>query len=131
MAVLPKISAAEMAVMRVLWAHDPMTANEVVDALLEQTGWNHRTIRTLLGRLAKKQAVGHQEQYRPYRYLPLVSRDEVLRAERACFVKRVYSGAIMPMLAEFIEDEQLSENDVQKLRTMLARREGDRDESNK
>ena len=118
-----------MAVMRVLWAHEPMTANEVVDALLELTGWNHRTIRTLLGRLAKKQAIGHRQHDRPYRYLPLVSREEVLRAERACFVKRVYSGAVMPMLAEFIEDEQLSEADVQKLRTMLARREGGNDES--
>lgn len=37
----------------------------------------------------------------------------------------------MPMLAEFIEDEQLSEADVPRLKTMLARREGDNDESNK
>ena len=81
-----------MAVMRVLWAQEPMTANEVVEALLEQTGWNHRTIRTLLGRSAKKQAIGHQEHETPFRYLPLVSREAVLRAERTSFVKRVYSG---------------------------------------
>ena len=129
MAVLPKISEAEMAVMRVLWAYEPMTANEVVDALLEQTGWNHRTIRTLLGRLSKKQAIGYREQERPFRYVSLVSREEVSRVERASFVKRVYSGAIMPMLAEFIEDEQLSEADIRQLKTMLARREGDNDES--
>lgn len=129
MAVPPKISEAEMAVMRVLWEHASMTANEVVDALVQQTGWNHRTIRTLLGRLAKKQAIGHREHERPYRYLPLVSREEVSRVERASFVKRVYSGAIMPMLAEFIEDEQLSEADIRQLKTMLAGREGDNDES--
>ena len=93
MAVLPKISEAEMAVMQVLWADEPMTANEVVEALLEQTGWNHRTIRTLLGRLSKKQAIGYREQERPFRYVSLVSREEVSRVERASFVKRVYRCA--------------------------------------
>jgi len=123
---LPKISEAEMRVMQILWAQGPMTANEVVDVLLVQSGWNHRTIRTLLGRLAKKQAIGYSQEERPYRYASLVSREEVSRAERVSFVKRVYSGAIMPMLAEFIEDEQLSEADLRQLKTLLARREGEK-----
>ncbi|MFC1761051.1 BlaI/MecI/CopY family transcriptional regulator [Planctomycetota bacterium] len=124
MAADTKISEAELQVMRVLWTHDnPKTANEVVDALMAQTDWNHRTIRTLLNRLVKKKAIAFDPDKRPFAYYPLVSRDDALRKERQSFVEKFYNGAMMPMLAEFLEDRSLSDDDIEKLKEMLNKRQ--------
>jgi len=113
--------------MRVLWTHSSMTANEVVEALSSETDWNHRTIRTLLARLTKKQALGFSREGREFQYYPLVSEDQVLKSERSTFLRRAYDGAVMPMLAAFLEDEHLSEQDIERLRAILAKRKGSGD----
>lgn len=125
----PKISDAELRIMRVLWACSPLTANEVVKALSSETDWNHRTIRTLLARLAKKQALGVSKEGREFQYVPLVAEAEVLKSERTTFVRRVYNGAVLPMLAAFLEDEHLSEGDVERLKHILDKRKGENDGS--
>ena len=122
-----KISEAELRIMRVLWTHSPMTANKVVEALSSATDWNHRTIRTLLARLTKKQALGFSRESREFQYYPLVSEDQVLKSERSTFLRRAYDGAVMPMLAAFLEDEHLSEPDIEQLRAILAKRKGSSD----
>ena len=52
-----KIADTEWLVMRVVWQMGPVGAAEVIAAVLPQTGWSHRTVRTLLNRLVKKGAV--------------------------------------------------------------------------
>ncbi|PGO48337.1 BlaI/MecI/CopY family transcriptional regulator, partial [Bacillus thuringiensis] len=54
---LPKISEAELEVMKVLWANSPQTANEVIEALEVKMDWKPKTIRTLINRLVHKEAV--------------------------------------------------------------------------
>ena len=122
-----KISEAELRIMRVLWTQSPMTANEVVQALSSAMDWNHRTIRTLLARLTKKQALGFSREGREFEYYPLVSEDQILKSERSTFIRRAYDGAVMPMLAAFLEDEHLSEADIEQLRAILAKRKGSSD----
>lgn len=124
-----KISEAELRIMRVLWTHSPMTANEVVEALSAVVDWNHRTIRTLLARLTKKQALGFSREGREFQYYPLVSQDQVLKSERSTFLRRAYDGAVMPMLAAFLEDEHLSKGDIERLKRILDERQGDDDGS--
>src|SRR5206468_1477883 len=50
----PRISDAEWQVMQVVWERKAATAAEVIAALAGRTGWQHRTIRTLLARLVDK-----------------------------------------------------------------------------
>ena len=60
MSAMPKITEAEWAVMKVFWHKSPRTANEVVDAL-DGSGWNPKTIRTLIIRLQKKGALDFEK----------------------------------------------------------------------
>ena len=122
-----KISEAELRIMRVLWTQSPMTANEVVEALSSVVDWNHRTIRTLLARLTKKQALGFSREGREFQYHPQVSEDQVLKSERSTFLRRAYDGAVMPMLAAFLEDEHLSDGEIEQLKAILAKRKGSSD----
>ncbi len=53
---LPKISEAELEVMKVLWSKSPQTANEVIEELEKNMDWNPKTIRTLINRLVHKRS---------------------------------------------------------------------------
>jgi BlaI family penicillinase repressor len=116
---VPHISDAEWEVMKVLWAKTPCTANEVIEALENQTDWKPKTVRTLLNRLAQKQAISYSQENRVYAYFPLVSEDECVKSETESFLKRIYGGAFKPLLVNFLKDDQLSPEDIKELKNIL------------
>ncbi|MBI5093368.1 MAG: BlaI/MecI/CopY family transcriptional regulator [Candidatus Hydrogenedentes bacterium] len=116
---LPRISDAEWEVMKVLWEKSPATANDVVERLRDATSWNPRTIKTLLNRLVGKKALGFEEDGRMYRYYPLVSEAECARAESRSFLNRVYGGALTPLIANFLQEKELSPEEIEELRRLL------------
>ncbi len=119
----PKISESEWMVMRVLWAKSPLTANDVIEQLTGKTKWKPKTIRTLIDRLVKKGAVKFEKEGRRYRYYPAVGRDECVATERQSFVRRVYGRTTKPMLAAFLEDAELSADDISELKEILEQKE--------
>jgi BlaI family penicillinase repressor len=121
---LPRISEAEWQVMRVLWVDSPRTANEVVDELLPSTDWKPNTIRTLLNRLVGKGAVGFTKEGRAHLYSPVVAEADCVRAAGRSFLERVYGGALMPMLAHFLEEVELEPEELAELRRILDDKEG-------
>ena len=116
---VPKISESEWEVMRVLWAKSPLTANAIVEKLTATTHWKPTTIRTLTTRLAEKKALGYEKKGREYHYYPLVSEVECIRAESHSFLRRVYRGALKPILAAFMENGELSAKDIEELKRIL------------
>ncbi len=120
---VPRISESEWRVIRVLWSNGPVTANEVVEALSGSTDWKPKTIKTLLNRLVRKKAVGFEMAGRAYRYHPIVDEQQCVRAESRSFLQRVYGGALMPMLASFLEAEKLSRQEIADLKRILDAKE--------
>jgi len=116
---LPKISESEWLVMQVLWSKSPLTANQIVEELAKKSKWKPKTIKTLINRLAKKKAVKFEKEGRKYRYYPAVSESKCVRTETRSFLRRVYRDASRPMLAAFLEDAELSAEDVKEFKKIL------------
>lgn len=116
---LPQISDTEWQVMKVLWASAPLTANEVIKQLEDITSWKPKTIKTLLGRLVKKNAIGFNKDGRAYVYYPLVAEDECVKAESQSFLEKVFSGALNVMFANFLEEKELSKEEIAELKRIL------------
>lgn len=116
---VPGISEAEWEVMNVLWEKEPLTANEVIFSLQEKMDWKPKTIRTLLDRLVKKKVVGVNQNQKLYTFFPLYSQGECQKAEAQTFLKRIYGGTMKSMLVQFIEEEELTEEDMNELRSIL------------
>jgi BlaI family penicillinase repressor len=115
----PRISEAEWTVMKVLWDSSPLTANEVVEALSGKTAWKSKTVRTLLNRLVAKEALKFDKKGREYLYRPAVSEAFCIKAETKSFLRRSGAGALKPVLAAFLEEEQLSEKEIAELKQLL------------
>lgn len=116
---LPKISESEWLVMRVLWSKSPLAANEVSEQLAGKTKWKPKTVKTLIDRLTRKGAVRFEKEGRRYRYYPAVAEAECVATARRSFVRRVYGGITKPMLAAFLEDAELSTEDISELKNIL------------
>ncbi|SDM44504.1 penicillinase repressor BlaI [Sediminibacillus halophilus] len=116
---IPSISESEWEVLKVLWNKAPQTANEIISSLPDQTTWKPKTVRTLLDRLTKKEVIGVNKDQRVYTFYPLYSQNECQRAKTESFVKRFYDGTLKSMLVQFMEDEELSDEDIKELRSIL------------
>ncbi len=114
------ISDAEWEVMKICWLKSaPCTANEIVQALEQSTDWKPNTIKTLIGRLVKKEVLGYKEEGRFYLYYPLVTEEECVKVESKSFLTRVFGGALKPMLVTFLKEEKLSQDDIEELKQLL------------
>ena len=119
MANVPRISDAEWEVMNVVWDDHPVGAADVVARLLSQRDWSDKTVKTLLGRLVRKGALGFDVEGRRYLYRPKVSRERCVREESRSFVERVFGGKASPLLAHMVRDAQLTAAEIAELRRVL------------
>lgn len=119
MSRVPHISEAEWEVMRVLWQKSPATAQDVIDQLTEPKNWSPKTVRSLISRLLKKNAIRFEAKGKTYYYSPNVSEDECVRAETRSFLQRVYKGSLAPMLIHFLQEEPLTKEEIRELKKIL------------
>lgn len=115
----PKISDAEWQVMKVLWQESPVTSNHIVDKLAAETSWKPKTIRTLISRLSAKDAIAYKKDGRQYMYFPVLTEEECIRQETRSFMTRIRAGALKPMLAAFLEEENLTQAEINELKKIL------------
>ena len=119
---LPQISEAEFEVMKIVWKHAPISTNDITDRLLRTTSWSPKTIQTLIKRLVIIKALTYEKQGRVFVYTPLVKENEYIDQKSTSFLKRYYDGDITAMLSSYIENDRLSETDIDHLRSLLSRK---------
>lgn len=121
MTTLPQISEAEYEVMKIVWKHAPISTNEITERLTKTTPWNPKTIQTLIKRLVTKGALSYEKQSRVFVYTPLVEEKEYIGRESNTFLKRFYDGDITAMVSSYLENDRLSESEIDTLRSLLSK----------
>ena len=113
-----RVSDSEKIVLEILWQESPLCSQDVVDRLDNQ-GWNEKTVKTFLNRLVKKGVVSFKKEGRRYWYSPAVNKTEILSEESDGFLKRVFHGDMKALLATFVENKQLSKEELNYLKKLL------------
>ena len=113
------ISDAEAMVMEVLWGASPRSAEEVIAALADSTGWAEPTIKTLLNRLLNKGAISAEKDGRRYLYSPVLRREAWVQQQSEGLLARLFGGRVAPLVAHFSEQGRLTPADVAELRRLL------------
>jgi len=116
---LPRISDAELVVMKVVWEKAPVTASQVVETLENRRHWKPKTIHTLLRRLARKGALDYEKLGRAHHFRPLVDAAEYAHAAGRSFLRSFFDGEVAPFLACFLEREKLSKEEIEELRRIV------------
>jgi BlaI family transcriptional regulator, penicillinase repressor len=116
---IPRISDAEWIVMRILWKSSPLTANQIVEMLSPNTSWNPRTIKTLINRLVKKEAAGAIRKTREFKFFPIVDEKNYVKKASRDFLKRFYGSSMSAMLADYLEHEEATAQEISKFNELL------------
>ena len=122
MKALPQISEAEFEVMKIVWKYAPISTNEITDRLVKTTTWSPKTIQTLIKRLVTKGALSYEKQSRVFVYTPLVGEAEYITQQSNTFLDRFYNGNITAMLSAYIDNDRLSEAEIDELRSLLSQK---------
>src|ERR1700759_2916706 len=97
------ISEAESVVMDVLWRESPLSAEDIVGALARTSDWQEPTIKTLINRLLKKNAIVAERDGRRYLYRPVLQREDYIHAASKSLLDRLFNGRVAPLVAHFSE----------------------------
>jgi BlaI family transcriptional regulator, penicillinase repressor len=114
-----RIADTEWLVMRAVWQNGPVGAAEVIAAVLPQTRWNHRTVRTLLNRLVKKGALRAEMVDGRNIYRAKVAESQCVRQESRSFLNRVFDGDAGRMLVHFVQNEKITPQQIKQLKALL------------
>ena len=116
---LPQISEAEYEVMKIVWREAPISTNAVTEILTQKTSWSPKTIQTLLKRLVNKKALTYEKQGRVFVYTPLIEEKSYVRQQSRSFLKRYFDGDMSRMLSACLDEEALSQSEIDSLREIL------------
>lgn len=114
-----RISEAEHAVMEALWTENPLSAADVCDRVCVANDWSIPTVKTLLGRLVSKGAVGTEPEGRRFLYHPLIERSDYVGGESRRLVDRLFGGRAAPLFAHLAENEALTDADLEEIEALL------------
>jgi BlaI family penicillinase repressor len=114
-----KIADTEWLVMRVVWQRGPVGAAEVIETVLPETGWSHRTVRTLLNRLVKKGAIRAEMLEGRNIYRAKVPQSQCVRQESRSFLNKVFNGDAAQMLVHFVQNEKMTPDQIKELKALL------------
>lgn len=117
--MVPKISEAEWQIMKLIWKNSGATAGEIIEEISVNSDWKIATIKSLINRLLKKEAIGFEKRGREYFYYPLVLESECIKEESKSFINRFFNGSINSMLVNFVKDEALTKDEIKELRDIL------------
>jgi BlaI family penicillinase repressor len=118
----PRISNAEWDVMSVVWAKEPLTAQEVFSALPSGHGWKQKTVNTFLARLVNKGVLAVDKREKAHVYTARVPREKCIQAESDSFLKRVFHGATGDLVLHFCERADLTADEICELEQLLRER---------
>jgi BlaI family penicillinase repressor len=118
-----RLTDAEWQIMNALWKQYPATAREIAENLADETQWAYTTIKTLLARLAAKNAVSEQKRGNTSVYEPLVSLKKARRTALRTFLNQGFGGAVEPLLNFLAEERKLTDKQRQELARILKNEE--------
>lgn len=116
---LPQISDAEFEVMNVIWKYAPINTNDIVDRLSKDKDWSPKTIQTMLFRLEKKGVITHEKESRIFVYAPIIKKEAYIEAVGKTFVNCFFDGALNQMVISFLDENELTTEDINDLQAIL------------
>ncbi len=114
------ITDAELEIMKELWENKQLSLNELTEKLNKKEPRNKNTIKTLLYRLIEKGAVKSiNKNQKENEFKANISKEKYLKKENQSFLNKLYNGNTSNMLLNFVENKEISKEELKKLIEMI------------
>ena len=112
----PKLSAGEMEIMSLLWAHDQLTLSGAHETLGRPIGYT--TVQTRLNRLVEKGLVRRSKD-RPAQYSAAVTPEDISANHLEVLLDRVTGGSVVPLVAHLVADRSVTREELGELKQLI------------
>jgi BlaI family transcriptional regulator, penicillinase repressor len=124
---MDRLGSLQKAVMEAVWELGEATVQQVRDRVDREPLPAYTTILSVMQKLEKAGWLTHRPEGRSYIYQPIRSREEAGATSLRTFIERVFRGDSLLLFQHLLDDENLSDEDLKALRTMIDRRRKDKD----
>ncbi|AMV59877.1 Negative transcriptional regulator-copper transport operon [Pediococcus damnosus] len=117
------ITTSEWEVMRIVWTLEKATSSEIINLLVKKRTWKASTVKTLIGRLVQKGMLTATKEGHTNTYQCAIAERTAMQEEATRLFKNMCAMKNGEVLAELIQEIQLSKSDIQKLQDALTAKE--------
>jgi BlaI family transcriptional regulator, penicillinase repressor len=121
-----KPTAAELRILRVLWAGGPLSVRQVQTALAVTYESGYTSVLKTLQIMADKGLVDRDASVRPQRYSAKHSEDRTQRQMLTDLIQRAYGGSVKALVLHAVGQHSPSARDLRELERLLNKLEGER-----
>ena len=115
-----KLFESEAKVMEIIWAKAPISAKDISLIAAETIGWNKNTTYTVVKKLEAKGFIKRQDP--GFICTPLISQNQMQKVEAVSLVKKVFGGSRKALFSALLEDDPLSDEEINELRKLIDNR---------
>jgi predicted transcriptional regulator len=125
----PHVTAAELKILKIIWAVGQGTVRDVKDALSADADEKpaYTTVMTLMNQLAAKGVLNVDRTRQPFVYSAAVRREQVLGQRVKQFVQQVFDGQAGELVLRLVEEMDLSPEDLRRIEAKIEAREKEDD----
>ena len=116
---MPTLTGQELEIMKVVWRLETATVRQVYEELLKRRRIAYTSVMTIMNILEKKGHLKRRQEDRAYLYVPAKPQKQVIGSMVREFIQRVFNGSAEPLLVHLVEDEKLTEQDVEEIRRTI------------
>lgn len=110
---------SEWTILQVVWERQPCSAPEVQETLIDDKKWAYTTVKTMMDRMVKKGLLDVEKIRNLNLYRSAVTQKQARKSEISRMIKRAFEGAISPMMQFLVEEEDISDDEIDRLEQLI------------
>lgn len=114
------LTEAELRLMRILWRRGESAVTDLVADLADSEQLAYNSVLTTVRILEQKGYVTHRQEGRAFVYSPAIAEHEASRSEVRHVLSRFFGNSRERLLLSLLGDEELSPDELQRLRDAIA-----------
>jgi len=117
-----ELTEAEWEIIQVVWERQPCAAPTVQEELAARKKWTYSTVKTLMDRMVTKGLLTTERIRNLMLYRSAIAREDAQRGELLKTVKRAFGGAFTPMMQFMVENDALSQKELDDLESLIRKK---------
>jgi BlaI family penicillinase repressor len=126
-----ELTEAEWTIIKSVWENEPCAAPTIQGKLFKQTEWTYSTVRTVMDRMVVKGLLTAEKVRNLTLYRTAVTREQAQRGELLYALKHAFNGALTPMVQCLLDTNDVSREDLDKIKQLIAAHEKSRGKGGK
>ena len=114
-----ELTEAEWAIIQVIWENEPCAAPDVQELLEKSKKWTYSTVKTLMDRMVAKGLLKTEKIRNLILYRSVITRKQAQNSEVMKTVKRAFDGAFTPMMQFLLDNNNLSQKQLDELEDLI------------